>query len=241
MSGSPATSACTGRRDPRPHVNREPGRPRRGREADHQQRGLCRHGREDVVVSMVRQLVRQHDLDLVVGIVGDERVREEDAACSPHAYERGIGTTRLFAERPLIDAECRQAGACRQRAQPLLQRRPVEWPETIEQRKKCNRRQMREQQDREAKSNRGHQPPLIGPPSNRVIEELGAGNRQRHEDERSLSLIAQPGRCCLLCQAVSPFENDATVVGDGEANDLPQCAQHEHVERYGTRSRLCAG
>ena len=46
----------------------------------------------------MRELVRQHDLDLFVGVLSQHRVRHENASRRAQARERSIRFARLFAQ-----------------------------------------------------------------------------------------------------------------------------------------------
>ena len=88
---------------------------RREIEAGDDQHALERDALPDVAVHVVRDLVRQHDLDLVVRVLGEHRVRDEDPPRAAEPGERGVGLLRLLAEAPLVGAEHARAGALGQR------------------------------------------------------------------------------------------------------------------------------
>ena len=72
---------------------------------------LDRQRRPDVVMDVVRDLVREDHLDLVVGVVLEQRVGHQDAARPSDADQRRVRPRRLLAEPPLERAEHRHAGA----------------------------------------------------------------------------------------------------------------------------------
>jgi hypothetical protein len=67
---------------------------------------------QDVAVDVVRHLVRQDDLDLVVRVVGQQRVRQQDPAGAARADQRGVRPPRLLAQPPLEHAQHGHAGRC---------------------------------------------------------------------------------------------------------------------------------
>ena len=96
-SGSPATSSDAA----------QPGRagqrrqhPRREIEAGDNQRALEDNALPDVAVHVVRDLVRQHDLDLVVRVFREHRVGDQDPPRAAEPGQRRIGLLRLRRQGP---------------------------------------------------------------------------------------------------------------------------------------------
>ena len=103
-------------------------------EADRTTPPLQRHAAPQIVVDVMRQLVREHDFNLVVGVIGEQGVREQDAAGAAHARQGGVGFLGVRAQRPFVDAADPRAGADRQLHQPVDQRRSLERLERVEDR-----------------------------------------------------------------------------------------------------------
>ena len=95
--GSPATSARLSSPGPRAEGAEGPVRAGEPGEDEH---GLDGDRPPDVEVHVVRQLVRQDRLDLVVGVLRDERVGDENAAGAAEPHERGVGAPRPIADVP---------------------------------------------------------------------------------------------------------------------------------------------
>ena len=95
-SGSPATSAAPRNpAAPRARAARCDGE----KEAGDDQHALEGDAFPDVAVDVVRDLVREHHLDLVVGKLREHRVGDEDPARAAEAGERGVAFL-VFSPRP---------------------------------------------------------------------------------------------------------------------------------------------
>ena len=73
-------------------------------------RRLQRERGPDVVMDVVRHLVRQDDLDLIIGVIGQQCVRQQDPPGAPDAGEGRIGLARAIAQPQLEYAEHLRAG-----------------------------------------------------------------------------------------------------------------------------------
>ena len=123
----PAAAAAAPRDRPRsrkPEAGRSSPPSSRGRqiEAGENQRALEDNPLPDVAVHVMRQLVRQHDLDFVVRILGQHRVGHQDPPRAADAGERRVRLLRLLAESPFVRAEDARARALGEREQPRAQR-----------------------------------------------------------------------------------------------------------------------
>jgi hypothetical protein len=83
----------------------------RGEEADDDNHRFKRDCPPDVVVDVVAELVRQDDLDLVIGVLVQHGVGHEYPPRVTQSRQRRIGLPCPGAEYPRIDADDARAGA----------------------------------------------------------------------------------------------------------------------------------
>ena len=136
-------------------------------------------------------LVRHHHLDLVVRVVGEERVGEKDAAGGAGADERRAGPAAALAERQLVDVQDRHAGARREALEPIAQHVPRERPRAVQERQQQHRPGRRQQADDDGASAGGSGPPGARP-AHRPVDELGERNRDDQREQGGLELPTQP-------------------------------------------------
>ena len=98
----------------------------------------------DVAVHVVRELVREDNLDFVVRVFGQQRIRDDDAPCLPDAGQRRIRFFGLVAQPPLEDAHHPRARAIGQRDETLHERLAIERLEFIEERQQQHGRELHE-------------------------------------------------------------------------------------------------
>ena len=158
-SGRPATSATP--RSPSGAAERAQ-QPRREIEPGQDQRALEDNPLPDVAVHVMRELVRQDDLDLLVGVFGEHRVRHEDPPRRAEAGQRRIGFLGLVGEAPLVRAEHARTRAFGERQQPRAQRVAIERLHRVEQRQQQHRRQIGQADDQQREHQAGRQPPALG-------------------------------------------------------------------------------
>ena len=110
----------------------------------------------------MRDLVRQHDLDFIVRVLGEHRVRHENAPRGAKTGERGVRFFRFVAEAPFVGAEDARAGAIGQREQPRAQRVFAERLHRVEQGQQQDRREVREADEDDREERAGGEPPPFG-------------------------------------------------------------------------------
>ncbi len=185
---------------------------------------------------MVRELVREDDLDFIFRIIRQQRIGQQDAPRLAQAGQRRVGLPRVVAQHPLEHADDVGARAGRERHQPIDQRRAIERLELVEDRQQHHRRQPGEADHRDGEHQRGDPPPLVrrtgaAPRTPRRCRRRRApGRAPRPSHDRPAN---RPRR--LRRQSVAMLEQVALVEGERKFDDLQdhyqQDRQHDHVHR----------
>ena len=163
-------------------------------EAKRNQHRLERDPLPDVAMHVMRELVREDDLDFIVRVFGQQRVRDDDAPRLPDARQRRVRFLRLVAEPPLEHAHHACAGAFGQRHQPLHQRLAIERLELVEERQQQHGRQLHEADHDQREDRRGEQPPSARIPANQRADDQRGEQRKHQRDAAGLQMIEPPAR-----------------------------------------------
>ena len=121
-------AAAAPRRRPcprRPSARRKRAEHEIGHEAaERDQHGLDDDRRPDIAIDVMRELVRQDHFDLVIRVLGQQRVGQEDAPRAPDAGQRGVRLLGAIAEPPFEDAGDARPGPVGQGHEPIAERVP---------------------------------------------------------------------------------------------------------------------
>src|SRR5713226_10740196 len=98
-----------------------------------------------MTVYVVAEFVGQNGLNLVGGVVGQQRIRQNDPAGVAQSGERGIRLLAFFRELPLVDAANASSRALPQPYQPLFQFLVFQGRKLVKDWKKNRRSQLRQQ------------------------------------------------------------------------------------------------
>ncbi len=208
-------------------------RARRKVEAPEDQRALEHDALPDVAVHVVRQLVREHDLDLFVGVLGQHRVRHQNPACAAEPGERRVRLLRLVAEPPFVRAEHARAGPIGQREEPQAQRFALERLHPVEQRQQDDRRQIGEPDDKEREHEPRRQPPPLGREPDEPVDDRRGAAAEHQPDREPLGLVPQPAAQPFVRKAVPSLDQKSAVEADRQAADLVQEGDQHDVDGDG--------
>ena len=166
----PAASAATRRRRPaaaaaarptsaglrKPERRRDPAAAARDAaiEAGENQRALEDDPFPDVAVHVMRELVRQHHLDLLVRVLGQHRVRHENPPRPADAGQRRVRLLRLRRRVPIRRRRARARRASASASSRAPQRVALERLDAVEQRQQEHRRQVGEADDEQGEERR---------------------------------------------------------------------------------------
>ena len=106
-------------------------------------------------------LVREHDFDLLIRVLGQHGVRHEDAPRRPKTGQRRVRLLRLVAQAPFVRAKHAGAGALGEREQPRAQRFAIERLQPVEERQQQNRRKVGEADGEQRVRAAGREPPPL--------------------------------------------------------------------------------
>ena len=192
-------------------------------------RAFDRHGLPDVSVHMVSQLMGQHDFNLIVRVVGQERVRHKNSSGAEESNERRVGMSGLLGEAPLVDAEHGGTSAVHQGLQTNPERSPFDRRAPIHQRKQQDRAQMVQADDREREDESRDNPPAVRPElQGRIHEDRSRhGDHQRHPN--GLDILAEPSECVLGRAAVATVQHHASVDTERQRHQSEQRTQHHDI------------
>ena len=177
---------------------------------------LQREPRPEIAVHVVRQLVREDHFDLVVGVGLEQRVRQQDAAGATDADERGVGLAGTVTKAPLEDAAHRRPRLPRQRDEPRRERRTVERPEVVEDRKQPHRGGPDHRDEQRGKQHGRREPPPLRAHRNQRRHQQRRRYGQHAADHHRLEVGQPPVRAALRRQSVAPLERDAAVIRERE-------------------------
>ena len=131
------------------------------KEAERHQRRFDRNAGPHIAMHVMRELVREDDLDLIIGVIGQQRVGQEDAAGASEPGERRVRLARAVAQPPLEDAQHLCPGSLRERHQTVAKRRTVQRLEIIKNRQQHHRRELREDDHQYRKRKGRYEPPVF--------------------------------------------------------------------------------
>jgi len=143
-------------------------------------------------VHVVRQLVRQHHFDLVVGVCGQHGVRHQNAPGAAEAGERGVGLGRLLGEAPLVGAENPRAGALRKREEARPQVLTAQRPEGEKQRQQQDGGEVGQADDQHREHRAGRRPPAIRRHANGPVDQLRSAAPEHDSERQRFRLVASP-------------------------------------------------
>ena len=187
---------------------------------EREQCGFERQRRPDVSVDLVRDLVREHRLDFIVGMRGEQRVRDQDATRATDTDKCGVRLRRTISEAPLIGAQYWRPRALCQREQSFAQFVTRERSDVVEQRKKQHRRESRKQDERGGEKDRRKDPPVFWALPHEPRDDH-ASHYQRDQNNRCrLDMIGQPSRHGFRRESIAPLENHPPIEGEGQMQQL---------------------
>ncbi len=210
-------------------LRQRPQHDRREIEPRQQQHALEDDALPDVAVNMVRELVREHDLDLVVRVLGQHRVGHENPTGGTETRERRVRFLRLAAEAPLVRAEHARAGAVCHGQQPAAERLAFERLHGVKQRQEDDGREVGEGDDDEREQDAGFEPPPHRRLPNQPVDGADSGPAQYQADGQRLRLIAHPGSRRLRRERVAALEKVAAVETEGQAAEFVDQREEDDV------------
>ena len=93
------------------------------------------------------ELVRQHDLNLVIRMLRQQCIGQEDPARPPHPCQRSVGLPGSVAKLPFEDTEYPRPGPLGEPYEPLTQRWALQRPARVEHGEQKRRPDLREEHE----------------------------------------------------------------------------------------------
>ena len=183
------------------------------------------------------ELVRQDDLDLLVRVLREHRVRHEDAARRADARQRRVRLLRLLAQAPLVRAQHAGARAFGETDEPRPQRLAVERLDRRKERQQQHGRDVRQADDDDREDDAGRQPPAIRRVPDDGVQNRRACARKDQLEAKRLRLIEQPPAETLVRQAVAALEQEVAVEGERQGAGFDEGHQQGDVDNDRERAR----
>ena len=195
----------------------------------------------------MRQLVCQDDLDLVVAIVGEQRVGKQHAPRRTEADQDGVRLRGSRVRPPFVDIHVGHAGSADQGFQAPAKRRRRQGPQmaSARQRERGCKAGERKRQTGERQAHR--QPPPAGPPAYGGVQEHYPRRPDQQIQQRGLCELPQPAGQTLARPAEAPLHDVLSVPLPGRNGHRAGKGQDERVagghkqkmNRLGRRNALC--
>ena len=191
----------------------------------------------DVVMNVMRQLVRQDYLDLVVRVLGQQRVGQQNPARPADSRKRSICLSRSVAELPLEYTEDASARPLRQCNEPIGKLATLKWLHRVEERQEQHRRKLSQHHDDHSEARGSNRPPETRAPLQQVADYQGADDGENDADAIRLQPIEPPAGGSFCRQPVPPLQCDALIERERKLSGLAEQREHHDVKDHSDKQR----
>src|SRR5258708_39673309 len=136
---------------------------------------------------------------------------------------------------PLIDAAHARAGAFAQNDQTALEFLIFEWFEFVKDRKKHNRRDLREQYNESHKNGPRDHPPVLRGLAYEHVEQFDHDCGHDEAEQQTFAFIPKPGAESLVGKVIAMLEPETVVL---ERKSKHFADQHQHQDIEENRERI---